>query len=256
MNEAVNEYEYFASRQGFNNAAGHFDAVKELLSDLGACRNLAGELNLRLNDKTLTQRQLSALVNALLVDKFQYKTYSHNLEENMEPAQDASEVFLPWKAVDLVFVYHHPDLGYMVLDPKNKKHWELVTLFKKNELLTIYVGEFAKTKPDNPLYDLAIDQAIAFFNGKKIKTPAALAKGSFKFIDTAPAPKAPPRRKAAGPVRRRKGEAPPVSPPAETPKAALQSVSAISAAPVAAPAPSEGDKSKRRMTPFYGIPVT
>jgi hypothetical protein len=76
-------------------------------------------------------------------------------------------------------VYYHPDLGPMLINPKNKSHFESIHTFKRNELITIYAGNFS---PDNEIKaaDSAISIIIKYLEGKKLNTPAELIKGKFK----------------------------------------------------------------------------
>jgi len=251
MTESNYEYEYFYSRKGFNNAATHFDTVAEILGDFQQNINLADKLNLLLNDKVLVQAQLPALVSALLTDKFQYTSVSYNLEKNFQPEAGDTGLFADWKAVDVVLVYSHPDLGYTLLNPKNPRHWGAVSLFKSNELLTVYTGAFDKTKPGEKLYDLAAGKVLDFFNGKTPAGTETLKKGSFKFIVIDEEEKKAPAKKASAGRPKAKAASKTAASGAAGKKAAVQEVPAPKKE-----APAEVSSKNRRMTPFYSVPVT
>jgi hypothetical protein len=96
------------------------------------------------------------------------------------------------------------------------------------------------------VYSTAIDALVALLEGQKLKTPAVLAAGKFRFQPprpAAPPPKAP--RKAVRPGRAARGGGARSAAAAPAPSAA-KAVPALPAAPSAA----------RRMTPMYSIPVT
>jgi hypothetical protein len=115
-------------------------------------------------------------------------------------------------------------------------------------MLAIYCGTLTEKSPDK-LYDTAIDALITLLAGEKIKTPAALTQGKFKFKappTAAAPPKAPPRKE---PSRGRPAAA---RGRAAVPAAAPAATAAAPAAPAVPAAPS----AKRRMTPMYSIPVT
>ncbi len=238
------EYEHFYSKAGFNNAATHFEIVGDVLGDFQDKINLADRINLMLNEKEIVQDQIPSLVSALLIDKFGYKSFSYNLQKNFQPETALLKDLTKWKAVDIILVYHHPDLGFTVLNPKNLKHWELVTLFKSNELIVLYAGGFSKTKPGEKLYDKAISNLLDIFNGKTINKTDDMKKGSFKFISIDEEEE--PVKKVTRKSSVKKGKAP--APAASEQAASVQEKR---------PKPQSAAPSKnRRMTPFYSVPVT
>jgi hypothetical protein len=243
MAQAVYEFAGLSTREGFNRSLRHFQAVTELVPEFEGRANLADLLNERLDDKSLQVNQVAPILNALCVGhpKYRYVSRSYNLGRNVDEFAPLAAEVSKWNAVDMVVAYYHPDLGLMVINPKNQRAWENVQNLRRNELVTIYSGTGTEKAPEK-LYESAIDTLIALLEGQKPKTPAALTQGKFKFKPpraAAPPPKAP--RKAARPGRapRRAGAAAPA------PSAAK-----------AAPAPPTAPSAKRRMTPMYSIPVT
>ena len=148
-----------------------------------------------------------------------------------------------WKGVDIVIGYHHPDLGFLVINPKNPANASLVETLKKNELLNIYVG-----KQDKGVIEVSVAEAVvkAFFNlleGTKPTFPAKLLNGPFVFT----APKV--KKQAAGGRKRKAVKA---SAAAKTKSAA----SAVQAKQPAAPAQMQVPSGKARISQQISVVVT
>ena len=90
-----------------------------------------------------------------------------------------------WRAIDMVVVYFHPELGVVAVNPKNREHWETIRSLKRNELLTVFAGAFGETNGDKK-YDDGIALLISLVEGAKVKTPPSLTKGKFVFRKQAP----------------------------------------------------------------------
>ncbi|MBN1835130.1 MAG: hypothetical protein JW820_04715 [Spirochaetales bacterium] len=255
MAQAVYEYAGLSTRGGFNRSLRHFQAVTGILPDFEGKSNLADILNAMLDDKSLEQNQIAPILNALCVGhpKYHYASRSYNLTRNIDDFAAIVAEVSKWNAVDVILAYYHPDLGLTLVNPKNPKAWENVQNLRRNELVTIYCGTLTE-KADGKLYDAGIEAMIGLLAGEKVKTPAALTQGKFKWK---------PSRAAAAPPAavRRPGRAP--APRGRRPRGVPRGVvaparGAVVGAPAAAPpvpaAPPAG--AKRRMTPMYSIPVT
>ena len=269
MPEPSYEFERFFNRQGFNRSLGHFQAVSGLLGDLEEKYNLADILNILLGAKEIEQSQLSPTLYSILVDKFGYVSSSYNMEETVEDFSDAWSEIKKWKAVDMVIAYHHPELGFTVINPKNKEHWEAVQSIKRTEAVTIYAGAFGDD-PDPKLSKKAISACIKLIRGGKSASPADLLKGKYSFEpylledeeeeesaeESGPsegisarsrvAPERP--RSSREPIRASSG-----GPPSD--ETAEEESPQAAAAPTAAP-PLPEPSGSRRMTPMYSVPVT
>lgn len=228
MAESQHDFERFFDRDGFNRSLGHFQAVTSLLGDFDEEFNLADVLNVLLSDKEIEQKQLGPILSALLVDKFGYITGSYNMDSTLEDFEHFRNEAATWDGVDVVLAYHHPELGFTVINPKNPDHWESTQSIRKNELVTIYAGSFAE-ETDTGVAEKAIATVIRFLSGKTSKSPAALLKGEFTFNPY----EAEEDDEADGGGG---GDAP-------------------AAAPKPAPTPAAGS-GNRRMTPMYSVPVT
>ncbi|WP_319561220.1 hypothetical protein [Marispirochaeta sp.] len=230
-------YEHFYTRDGFNSSLGHFQVVSNILPEIQQKNNLADQLNQMIAENKLNQNQLAPIVYALLVDKFGYACDSCNLKDTVDSFDSLHEAVSGWHAADLVITYIHPELGYLTVNPKNRNHWDSVGSLRKNEIVTVYAGGMDKDV-DEKIAAKAVETLIKYLNGSTGKTPAVLTKGSFKY--SPPKEKTAPKKPAA---QRKKGNAD------RTPARQEQ-------AAAAAPSPRESGGGKRRMTPFYSVPVS
>ncbi len=240
MPTSITQFEHLSTKNGFNEALGHFRAVSGLIEDFENRNNLADLINQLLDEKQITSSQILPIVSALLIDKYGYKTTSYTMEESITDFTHIYERCAEWNAVDVVMVYFHPDLGPMAINPKNKDHFLSLNNMRENELVTMYAGFFAD-EGDEKLQNQAIKSLIKLLQGKKTKNPESLTQGSY-------GQKKRTQQKAQPATKRTKSGA-------ATSKKSGQAVqeSQESAAPQQEEAPATG---KRRMTPFYSIQVT
>jgi hypothetical protein len=246
MAEAVYEYVALSTREGFNRSLRHFQAVNDIVPEFESKTNLADELNGLLDEKAIQPNQIGPIVNALLVGhpKYNYRSRSYNLIRNIEEFDPIVSEVGKWDGVDMVLAYYHPDLGLTLINPKNKQHWDSVQALRKNELLTIYCGTMTEKAPEK-LLETAIDALISLLETGRVRTPASLTQGKFKW--KAPKPPAPPKPK----VKKKPGR-----PPARARAKAAPAPGAAPAAPQAVAVAVEVPSKKRRMTPMYSIPVS
>lgn len=179
MIDHLYEFENLSTKSSFNSALGHFQTVSDILGTFSDFTNIADSLNELLQEKTIGQNQLIPTVNAILFDKLNYRYRSYNMPGTIENFDILVDEAKKWNGIDIVMVYYHPDLGPMLINPKNKSHFESIHTFKRNELITIYAGNFS---PDNNIKvsDSAISTIIKYLDGKKLITPNELTKGKFK----------------------------------------------------------------------------
>ncbi|MGA2977382.1 MAG: hypothetical protein ABSF77_18910 [Spirochaetia bacterium] len=265
MPEQLHAFDELATRDGFNRSLRHFKFISRVIGEFEAKRNIAETLSECLADKTIEPRQVLPTLNAILVDKYHYSCRSHNLTESYDDFDTLTETVGTWRAIDMVVAYFHPELGVVVVNPKDRVHWDGVRILKRNELLTIFTGAFAETD-GNKLYEAAASLFISLIEGGKVKTPAALTKGKFVFKKQTPAAVAAPpargRKKAAGRPSKAAAAAAAIdysaaaAPVATLPSYPSASAPAAAAAPPAAPAPAAPSGAQKKMTPMYSIPVT
>ena len=271
MPEQLHAFDELSTRDGFNRSLRHFKFISRVIGDFESRRNLADTLSECLADKSIEPRQVLPTLNALLVDKYHYRCKSHNLTDNFEDFDTLTTTVGTWRAIDLVVAYFHPDLGVVVVNPKNRDHWDAVRTLKKNELLSVFAGAFNETNGDKK-FEEGISLFLSLVQGAKVKTPAALTKGRFVFKKqrvVAPPPPAPARGTRQVRGKARKGKASSAELLASVPSAATSTLpiyptaapggatagAAATAAAVLTP-PAAPSGAPKRMTPMYSIPVT
>ncbi len=235
------DFEKLSTKEGFNKSLAHFQGIADIIGDFEDYYNLADLINELLTKKEMQQNQILPTVYALLVDKYYYFSLSFNLKKTLNEFSPLYETVKKWKGVDAVILYHHPDLGPTLLNPKNKKHFEFINNFKSNELITIYTGMFSD--PDkNGIKEKAAKAIAKYFDGSKITTNDKFLKGKYAFKPVAAeAPvvkkKSPGRKKAV--------------------KTAVKStVKKEAVKPDNPPQQPEPSAVGGRMTPLYSVPVT
>jgi hypothetical protein len=255
MNDSKFSYENFSTRTGFNTSVRHVKSTLSFIQDFSDKRNLADALNEAVDSGAVSSIQLPVVSAMVLKDKFGYSFAAKNLEAPIgEDLEKIADEAIGWNAVDMVLIYFHPDLGPIIVNPKNSDHWKLVGQLRKNELVVAYAGSFTK-KADPAVCKKALDRLFSLLEGQTGKIPADLLMGDctyrkakpVKEAVTKPARKAPAAKKAGKPgkVSAKKGE-----------ELVEEAVEAPVAAPVAAPAAPVVLAAGSRMTPMYSVPVT
>ena len=241
MGTLEHAFEHFYTRNGFNSSLGHFQIVAGIIPEIQKKTNLADLVNEMVSENEIEQNQVGPIVYALLVDKYGYACDSYNMKTALEEFDLLCESIKNWDAVDLVMTYIHPELGYQIINPKNREHWDFVGSLRKNELVTIYAGGFDKGV-DAAVAKKAVETFIKYLNSKPGKAPAVLTSGPFKFKK--PSKPAPEKKKAAPKARKTRR--------AQPGNTAVRKEPAVEPA---APAKDTGG-GKKRMTPLYSVPVT
>lgn len=271
MVESPSFFVPLATRDGFNTAVKYIKNTIELSEVCVEDRyNLADFLNEKMSQGLADQRSSSSVLSVLLVDKWDYSSKSANFPAPSTDGKGIHEEIKKWKAVDVVIAYHHPDLGYVLINPKNPAYVDSLGDFRKNELVVVYAG-VPGGKTDRKTADMAVARVLELISGKKGKTPEALLKGSLTFKAL------PSEEKEAKPARvsRPARKAAPKKPARAASRKAASSGSsdwvsaADKAAPVqkkkaaAAPAPVPAAPAKaspaggvKKITPLYSVPVT
>jgi len=243
MLDSLGFYVPLATKQGFNASVTHIQNALSLLDTCNVKKNIADEIGILLENKELTNEEIPAFLSVILLDMWGYKAMSKNIREINATAAAIIAETAKWKGVDIVIGYHHPDLGFLVINPKNPANASLVETLKKNELLNIYVG-----KQDKGVIEVPVAEAVvkAFFNlleGTKPTFPAKLLNGPFVFT----APKV--KKQAAGGRKRKAVKA---SAAAKTKSAA----SAVQAKQPTAPAQMQVPSGKARISQQISVVVT
>jgi len=272
MSKELTNLEVLSTRAGFNSAVRHMNKTIEIAGTLGPNANL-GDLLYERGDEELAGERSALLLRMLLVDKLGYKSASSNLASIAGDVPALASEFEKWKAVDLVAVYHHPDLGLLIANPKIAEELTNFGMIRKRELLVVYAGKGGDTADES--CQQAAELAVILFEGKKAKPSPELFKGNFKVkkpkkveAEEGPVQKAAPAKavrgqkpvKAEKPVRAAakaaRGKGGTVMNTTAYAEAPVQKENARVAPPVvtaAAPAISKGPV---RMTPMYSVVVS
>lgn len=220
-----NSLNLLSRRAGFNSALRHFKAANEFAREVQDGYNLADLVNEALADGSLARYQVRALINALLVDKFDYEFKAHNLTETVEDVEKLVEKVSGWTRLQFVLAYHHPQAGLFVLNPKSKAQWEDTLPLMQDELIVIYAGS-VDGGLDEKVLGGAIDDLLKLLYGRTVRDKKDyVGTGSRSAKERKPAAPEPAQQPAGGAA----AEAPPSSAP-----------------------PGK----KRRITPKYSVLVT
>jgi len=233
MNEKSVNLEALSTRAGFNSAVRYINKTIEFSERLES--NNFGDLLHECGDEDLTGKRGALLLRMLLIDKLGYKAASANLSDVSADVPALSREFGKWKAVDLVAVYHHPDLGPLIANPKAAEELIHFGTPRKDELMVVYAGK--GNAPADAACKKAAELAIALFEGRKVKVPPELLKGNFP---TGRISKASPTKLGGGKAKK--------APPTKAPRTRKPSVELKEAEPVS--------KGSLRMTPRYSVAVT
>ncbi len=161
-------------------ALSHSVTVEKLMTCPAQKVHIADAVNELVLKKEISVADVPAIMYKILIDNWKYSVVSYNLESNAFNADQIISDFAKWKAVDIVFMYHHPDLGAIVINPKNPAHKEYVSDFKKHEMLVVFTGYNGKKDADE-LCELAQKKCLDVIYGRKVSGIEKLLKGSYAF---------------------------------------------------------------------------
>jgi hypothetical protein len=212
--------------------------------------NLADVVDQLIEDKALDKDDVLPVVSMVLGQKYRYGCGAANLLSVAEDLGAISAETAKWNGVDLVLIYHHPDLGALVVNPKNRKRMSQIDRLNRSEFLVVYAGRFAK-EGDPKLMGAACEAVIDMFSGRKPKLRTEFYKGDCAYKPPREAaPEAPPARQAAKAA------------PKAAAKKGRPSKAAAKAAPAAPQEPTKAAvaaelaiKPGARMTPMYSVQV-
>jgi len=258
MKSLASQFEGLAEREGFNASVRHIKTVVGIVDRVAAKENLADVVDELIEDKVLDKDDVRPVASMVLGQKYHYSTLSANLTATASDIGAIADETVKWNGVDLVVIYNHPDLGALVVNPKNGKRLAQIDRLNRSELLIAYAGRFAK-EGDAKLLESACEALVDLFSGRKPKVKPDLLKGDCVY-------KAPKEEKVAAPAKAKRGAAPKAAGPGGAPRRGRPSAAkaAVAAAPEpvaveppkAAVAAAQAVKPGARMTPMYSVPVT
>lgn len=257
MVESSSAYIRLATRDGFNSSVRHINRTLDLLDSCNPKTNIADEINRLIGTKELDSEEVSAAVNMLLVEKWKYSVLSRNLTCVTENVSALVSETSQWKALDLVIGYHHPDIGFIVINPKNPESAAMISGFRKNELVVLYAGTQSSDDPATKDAKLALSLLFDLLENKTVKAPATFLTGKFMFS----APKKPAVKKNTEPKTKtpssRKATA--TRSPAHAVSSTTINNGPATSAPVSAPqapAPAPVAPSSSKMSPLISVVVS
>jgi hypothetical protein len=263
MKDTGTTFERLALRDEFNASVRHIKGTIAILDRFEAGENLADLINEYLADKSMVQDEIPMVVSMIIGQKHPYVSVSANIHSAISEPTLLTEAVKGWHAVDLVLLYQHPDLGILVLNPKNAEQMAGLDRFSKNECVTVYAGTFAKPARSALMLKAAKD-FIELVEGSSKKADSALKKGACVYKPrkkkTAQAAPAPAARRASPGKKPAAYSAPALQVSAADVMAAHSRGSAAApAAQAAAPAPAPivvAPSGVMKMTPMYAVLVT
>lgn len=177
----MSEFDKLGTRAGFNSAVRHLQTTIYVDEQISSRRNIADTLNKEIEDGNIENYQALPIVNALLVTKHGYIFESFNIENHLSDFGTVIDEVKGWNALDFVTTYHHPTLGFSVINPKNKSHWEKIRDIMRDELIVIYCRYMGREPDKNKgarIAESAISSLIKLLNGGKITGKKEFTEGS------------------------------------------------------------------------------
>ena len=256
MKSLVSQFEGLAEREGFNASVRHIKSVISIVDRVAAKENLADIVDDLIAGKLLDKDDVRPVASMVLSQKYGYSSVSANLSGIAADIGAIADETAKWNGVDLVVIYHHPDLGALVVNPKNSKRIAQIDRLNRSELLVAYAGRFSKDG-DRKVLDAACEAVVDLFSGRKAKIRADFLKGDCVYKAAKDEKAAPALEKAA---RAKKPAAVALKRGRPSKQAAVQVVAAPvvvkAEPPKAAVAAAQAVKPGARMTPMYSVPVT
>jgi hypothetical protein len=237
-----NNLNVLSTRKGFNTALKHFKFVNKLIKKIGQKENLADLINEALEEKQVAQHQFAVILNALLIDKFGYYCESYNIKTAYTSnLSGIADMVSDWNKIDIVLTYFHPQLGQILINPKNESHWESVNQLKENELVVIYVGNFSD-EIDLELSKKTVIAIKSILSGEKVTNTKNFRTDDIEVSKPVQTPK----KEAVKLSSEVKKEVINVKPTEKTP---------ISPG-VGTPPPPPSSTAKKKLSPHYGVIVS
>lgn len=229
--------------------------VTTIVEQLGRGLNLADIIDGLEKDRGLVKSQITPILNAVVIDRMDYKTISLNLSSDTQSFDSIREETAKWNRFDIVIAYHHPQLGVSLINPKVSEQWESIQDFNREELVVCYIK--GKRDEDRELERNALECLRDLLLGRQVSGTDVF---NVPGLDAPPSPPAPTAQPAP---------APPVpSVPQTAGSIPIVAVPPAAAAPAAPPPQAEAPKAKekgdeapagggkKRVTPKYSIQVT
>lgn len=256
MKSLVSQFEGLAEREGFNASVRHIKSVVGIVDRVSDKENLADVVDQLIAEKSLDKDDVRPVASMVLGQKFRYASLSANLTSTAADIGAIADETIKWNGVDLVVIYHHPDLGALVVNPKNRRQMAQIDRLNRSELIVAYAGRFAK-EGDSKLLDAACEAVLDLFAGRKPKVKPDFLKGDCAYrLPKGDKPEAPAPKPKAAPKAAKPSAAPKRGRPAAVQAVAAPEPVPVPEAPKAAVAAAQAVKPGARMTPLYAVTVS
>jgi len=176
-------YSFFSRRAGINTAVRHISTVNKILDSCGRKTNLVDLISITMQETELNELQIKSIISTILCDKWNYHTYSINLNANVKDPSLVVKTISTWTGVDVVFTYESPELGFIAINPKNPASSNIFSLFRKNELFTIYAGYQGRGRLSYDIFLSMLDAIDKIFRGEEVVTLNAIMEGKYVYKD-------------------------------------------------------------------------
>jgi hypothetical protein len=179
-------YYSLSRREDVNIAVRHILAVNDIIDECSQNKNIADVISKMIETGRLKSEEIKPILSSLLLDKWNYKATSINLSQTLENPESFIESLSEWAGIDIVLGYEHPELGFLVINPKNPSSKIALESFKKNELLTIYLGYAGlQNKEDIPkeLINATFKTILSLIKNNKATPPKAVLNGKFRYVE-------------------------------------------------------------------------
>ena len=178
-----NNYYSLARREDVNIAVRYILAINAIIEECSETKNIADIISEMIEEKRLNEEEVKPILSSLLLDKWSYKVTSLNLLQALRNPESFIEEISKWVGFDIVLGYEHPELGFLAINPKNPSSKIVLETFKKNELLTIYIGLQNKGTISDKVTTALFKTIVSLIENRKATPPKEVLNGKFKYVE-------------------------------------------------------------------------
>ena len=176
-------YYSLSRRDEVNIVVRYILAINDIIDEITETNNIADIMCNMIETGKLKNEEVKPILSSLLLDKWGYKVISLNLLHNLENPESFIENISKWIGLDIVLGYEHPELGFLAINPKNPSSKVVLETFKKNELLTVYIGFQNKGILPEKLTIESFKAIISLIENGKTNPPKEVLNGRFKYLE-------------------------------------------------------------------------
>ena len=178
-----NNYYSLSRRDDVNIAVRYILAINDIVDEITETKNIADVISEMIENERLGSEEVKPILSSLLLDKWGYKVISINLLQSLENPEAFIKEISKWCGLDVIMGYEHPELGFLAINPKNPSSRVVLETFKKNELLTIYIGLQTKGVVSEKLAVASFKAIISLLENAKATPPKEVLNGRFKYLE-------------------------------------------------------------------------